>query len=92
RVLWGAVSTCLLPGARACAATAAAAATIATMQVPEVLSPVLGVATAAMESFVSWCQEHEWIASKSLFLVTPGEGLDAKALELADTIQLDAGT
>ncbi|CBJ26621.1 acyltransferase [Ectocarpus siliculosus] len=45
-----------------------------------------------MESFVSWCQEHEWIASKSLFLVTPGEGLDAKALELADTIQLDAGT
>lgn len=56
------------------------------------LSPLMGLATAAMESFVSWAQEHEWICKKSLFLVTPGEGLDAKALELAETISLDAGT
>lgn len=62
------------------------------MPVSEMLSPLLDVATAAMESFVSWTQEHEWIARKSLFLVNPGEGLDAKALELADSINLDAGT
>ena len=58
----------------------------------EMLSPLVDVATAAMESFVTWAQEHEWICRKSLFLVTPGEGLDSKALELADTISLDAGT
>lgn len=62
------------------------------MPMPEMLSPLLDVATAAMESFVSWTQEHEWIASKSLFLVNPGQGLDAKALELANSIGLDAGT
>lgn len=62
------------------------------MSATEMISPLLDVATAAMESFVAWAQEHEWICRKSLFLVTPGEGLDAKALELADTIGLDAGT
>ena len=62
------------------------------MPATEMLSPLVDVATAAMESFVAWAQEHEWICRKSLFLVTPGEGLDAKALELADSISLDAGT
>lgn len=56
------------------------------------LSPVLDVGKAAMETFVGWCREYEWISSKSLFLVTPGEGLDGKALELADSVGLDAGT
>lgn len=62
------------------------------MSATEMLSPLTDLATAAMESFVSWAQEHEWICRKSLFLVTPGEGLDAKALELAENISLDAGT
>lgn len=62
------------------------------MSATEMLSPLVDLATAGMESFVAWAQEHEWICRKSLFLVTPGEGLDAKALELADTISLDAGT
>lgn len=45
-----------------------------------------------MEVFVRVCTEYEWVGRKSLFLVSPGEGLDAKALELADTIGFDAGT
>lgn len=62
------------------------------MTVSEMLSPLTGFATVAMEGFVTWAQEHEWICSKSLFLVSPGEGLDGKAIELADTAGLDAGT
>lgn len=62
------------------------------MQLPEAMSPVLDMANAAMEWFVRWNVEHEWIGSKSLLLVSPGEGLDAKALELADSIGFDAGT
>eukprot|EP00903_Cladosiphon_okamuranus_P019810 g18207.t1 len=62
------------------------------MSATEMLSPLVDVATAGLEKFVTLAQEHEWIGSKSLFLVTPGEGLDAMALELADSIGLDAGT
>eukprot|EP00752_Nemacystus_decipiens_P014687 g13083.t1 len=62
------------------------------MTATEMLSPLLDVGTAGMERIVAWAEEHEWMWTKSLFLVTPGEGLDAKALELAETIGLDAGT
>lgn len=62
------------------------------MSVPEMLLPLTDVVTAVMDGFVSWAQEHEWIWSKSLFLVTPGQGLDAKVVELADSVGVDAGT
>lgn len=58
----------------------------------EMLSPLAEFVAAAMKSFVSWAQAQEWICSKTLFLVTPGEGLDAKAIELADAAGLDSGT
>lgn len=56
------------------------------------MHPVMDVVKAGLSRFVTWNEEHEWIGSKSLLLVTPGEGLDAKALELADTIGFDAAT
>lgn len=62
------------------------------MEVPGVLSPVVDFARVALDKFVAWNVDHEWIGSKSLLLVSPGEGLDAKALELADAIGFDAGT
>lgn len=62
------------------------------MQIPGAMSPVTDLLGAALDKFVAWNVDHEWIGSKSLLLVSPGEGLDAKALELADTIGLDVGT
>lgn len=62
------------------------------MQMPEVLSPVLDLGNAVMGRFVQLMVQNEWIGRSSLVLVTPGEGLDAKAFELADTVGLDVGT
>lgn len=62
------------------------------MQIPGAMSPVTDFLGASLDKFVAWNVDHEWIGSKSLLLVSPGEGLDAKALELADTVGLDAGT
>lgn len=45
-----------------------------------------------LDKFVQWNVDHEWIGSKSLFLVTPGQGLDAIAIDLADTIGFDLAT
>lgn len=62
------------------------------MQIPGAISPVMDFLGAVLDKFVAWNVDHEWVGSKSLLLVSPGEGLDAKALELADTVGLDAGT
>lgn len=59
---------------------------------PETLSPVMDMMTVWLDKFVQWNMDHEWIGTQSLVFVTPGKGLDAKALELADTVGLDAGT
>lgn len=62
------------------------------MPFPEVMSPVVEFVEIYLDKFVQWNVDHEWIGSQSLVFVTPGQGLDAKALELADLIGLDAGT
>lgn len=62
------------------------------MEFPAVMDPLVDIVKMCLERFVQWNVDHEWIGSKSLLLVTPGEGLDAKAIELADTIGFDVAT
>eukprot|EP00904_Undaria_pinnatifida_P005433 jgi/Undpi1/2019/HiC_scaffold_12.g05405.m1 len=45
-----------------------------------------------MERLVLWSAEQEYIVKKSLVFVTPGVGLDAAAIDLADSIGFDVGT
>lgn len=54
--------------------------------------PVVDAGKAMLERLVLWSAEQEWIVSKTLVFVTPGVGLDAKAIELADSIGFDVGT
>lgn len=61
-------------------------------QFPAFMHQVVDLVEIWLERFVQWNVEHEWIGSKSLLLVTPGEGLDAKAIELADAISFDVAT
>lgn len=63
---------------------------VAKMSVNDAMSPVVEFVKILLERFVQWNVDHEWIARKSLLLVSPGEGLDAKALELADAIGFEA--
>lgn len=56
------------------------------------MSPVVALVKVWLDKFVQWNMDHEWIGSQSLVFVTPGEGLDAKALELADKIGFAADT
>lgn len=63
---------------------------VATMIATDVMSPIVEFVKILLERFVQWNVDHEWLARKSLLLVSPGEGLDAKALELADTIGFEA--
>lgn len=54
--------------------------------------PVVDAGKAMLERLVLWSAEQDWIVSKTLVFVTPGVGLDAKAIELADSIGFDVGT
>ena len=54
--------------------------------------PVVDAGKAMLERLVLWSAEQDWIISKTLVFVTPGVGLDAKAIELADSIGFDVGT
>ena len=60
------------------------------MHLNDTMSPIIDTGKLALERFVQWNVDNEWIASKTLLLVSPGQGLDAKALELADTIGFEA--
>lgn len=60
------------------------------MSVTDAMSPAVEFVNILLERFVQWNVDHEWLARKSLLLVSPGEGLDAKALELADIIGFEA--
>lgn len=62
------------------------------MEVPDMVLPVVDAGKAMLERLVLWSAEQDWIVSKTLFFVTPGVGLDAKAIELADSIGFDVGT
>jgi hypothetical protein len=42
--------------------------------------------------FATWCQDHEHLAAKTVFLVSPGEGIDAKFNDAADAVGMDAET
>lgn len=66
--------------------------TVIMEKISEIAVLVLNLAKIGLDRLVQFSVEHEWIGSKTLFLVTPGEGLDAKALELAESVGLDAGT
>lgn len=56
------------------------------------LLPVVNAGKAMMERLVLWSAEQEYIVKKSLVFVTPGVGLDAAAIDLADSIGFDVGT
>lgn len=62
------------------------------MEVPNAMLPVVDAGKAMLERLVLWSAEQDWIVSKTLVFVTPGVGLDAKAIELADSIGFDVGT
>lgn len=62
------------------------------MEITAAMSPTVDLVKLWLDKFVQWNMDHEWIGTQSLIFVTPGEGLDARALELADTIGFDAPT
>ncbi|CAM9195114.1 unnamed protein product [Discosporangium mesarthrocarpum] len=53
---------------------------------------IVEVVQSYADAFVKWCCDNEWIGSSSLFLVTPGEGLDKMAIELGETVGFDTAT
>ncbi|CAM9733108.1 unnamed protein product [Phaeothamnion confervicola] len=47
---------------------------------------------ALADDFVTWCGKNDALASRTVFLVTPGQGLDALVTQLGETIGFDAQT